>query len=116
MLKIAVIGGNDTVIGFKAVGLEACPADNAAEALQALRDLTKEGSDYAIIYIEEKLAQEMRSKPTRQAVYATPRDRYIALLKAQKNGVTISENDEDFMLEYEMNMDDDELFYISSIV
>lgn len=59
MLKIAVIGGKDTVIGFKAVGLEACPAVNAAEALQALRDLTKEGSDYAIIYIEEKLAQEI---------------------------------------------------------
>ena len=31
-LKIAVIGGNDTVIGFKAVGLEAFPAANAAEA------------------------------------------------------------------------------------
>ncbi len=59
MLKIAVIGGKDTVIGFKAVGLEACPASNAAEAHQALRDLTKEGSDYAIIYIEEKLAQEL---------------------------------------------------------
>ena len=59
MLKIAVIGGNDTVIGFKAVGLEACPAANAAEALQALRSLTKEGSEYAIIYIEEKLAQEI---------------------------------------------------------
>ena len=66
--------------------------------------------------IEEKLSQEMRSKPARQAVYATPRDRYIALLRAQKNGVTINENDEEFMLEYEMNMDDDELFYISSIV
>ncbi|MBQ9663333.1 MAG: V-type ATP synthase subunit F [Oscillospiraceae bacterium] len=59
MLKIAVIGGKDTVIGFKAVGLEACPAVNAAEALQALRELTKEGSEYAIIYIEEKLAQEI---------------------------------------------------------
>lgn len=66
--------------------------------------------------IEEKLSQEIRSKPARQAVYATPRDRYIALLKAQKSGVAISENDEDFMLGYEMNMDDDELFYISSIV
>ena len=48
MLKIAVIGGKDTVIGFKAVGLEACPATNAAEALYALRELTKEGSEYAI--------------------------------------------------------------------
>jgi V/A-type H+-transporting ATPase subunit F len=60
MLKIAVIGGKDTVIGFKAVGLEACPASNAAEALQTLRSLTKEDSEYAIIYIEEKLAQELQ--------------------------------------------------------
>ena len=60
MLKIAVIGGKDTVIGFKAVGLEACPASNAAEALQALKNLTKEDSEYAIIYIEEKLAQELQ--------------------------------------------------------
>ena len=60
MLKIAVIGGKDTVIGFKAVGLEACPASNAAEALKALKSLTKEDSEYAIIYIEEKLAQELQ--------------------------------------------------------
>ncbi len=60
MLKIAVIGGNDTVIGFKAVGLEACPASTVEEARQALRDLTKEGSEYAIIYIEEKLAQALQ--------------------------------------------------------
>ena len=59
MLKIAVIGGKDTVIGFKAVGLEACPASNPTEALQALHELTKEGSEYAIIYIEEKLAQDL---------------------------------------------------------
>ncbi len=60
MLKIAVIGGNDTVIGFKAVGLEACPASTTEEARQALRELTKEGSEYAIIYIEEKLAQALQ--------------------------------------------------------
>ena len=59
-LKIAVIGGKDTVIGFKAVGLEACPAANAVEARQALKELTREGSDYAIIYIEEKLALELQ--------------------------------------------------------
>ena len=59
-LKIAVIGGNDTVIGFKAVGLEAFPASSAAEAHKVLREITKEGSDYAIIYIEEKLAQQLQ--------------------------------------------------------
>jgi len=59
MLKIAVIGGNDTVIGFKAVGLEAFPASDAAEARRILKSLTQEGSEYAIIYIEEKLAAEL---------------------------------------------------------
>ena len=72
MLKIAVIGGNDTVIGFKAVGLEACPASNASEALQALRDLTKEGSEYAIIYIEEKLAQQISHEIDKHKDSPTP--------------------------------------------
>ncbi len=59
MLKIAVIGGAGTVIGFKALGLEACPAANAEEARQILKRLTAEGEEYAIIYIEENLAQEL---------------------------------------------------------
>ncbi len=49
MLKIAVIGGRETVMGFKALGLETCPAANAAEAAQILRRLTRESEDYAII-------------------------------------------------------------------
>ena len=56
MLKIAVIGGRDTVMGFKALGLETFPAANAEEAGKALRRLTRESEDYAIIYIEEALA------------------------------------------------------------
>lgn len=59
MLKIAVIGGRETVMGFKALGLETYPAASAAEAGHALRQLTREGGDYAIIYIEENLAQEL---------------------------------------------------------
>ena len=53
MLKIAVIGSAQTVMGFKALGLEACPASDADEARKALKRLTAEGSEYAIIYIEE---------------------------------------------------------------
>ena len=59
MLKIAVIGGAGTVLGFKALGLEACPASNADEARTILKRLTAEGEEYAIIYIEENLAQEL---------------------------------------------------------
>lgn len=59
MLKIAVIGGRDTVMGFRALGLETYPAADAAEAGHILRRLTSENDDYAIIYIEENLAAEL---------------------------------------------------------
>ena len=60
MLKIAVVGGAETVIGFKALGLEACPVANAEEARETLRRLTRDSEDYAIIYIEENLASELQ--------------------------------------------------------
>ena len=59
MLKIAVIGGRETVMGFKALGLEAVAVENAQEGLAALRKLTRESADYAIIYIEENLAENL---------------------------------------------------------
>ena len=59
MLKIAVIGGRDTFMGFRALGLETYPAADAAEAGHILRRLTRENDDYAIIYIEENLAAEL---------------------------------------------------------
>lgn len=62
MLKIAVIGGRETVMGFKALGLDAFPVSDAAEAKQVLRSLTRDSSDHAIIYIEENLAAELRNE------------------------------------------------------
>lgn len=62
MLKIAVIGGRETVMGFKALGLETYPVLDAAEATQTLRKLTRESEDYAIIYIEENLAEQLASE------------------------------------------------------
>ena len=56
MYKIAVIGGRDTVMGFKALGLETYPAADGAEAGRILKQLTRENDDYAIIYIEENFA------------------------------------------------------------
>ena len=47
-------------MGFKALGLEACPVANAEEARETLRHLTKDSEDYAIIYVEENLAQELQ--------------------------------------------------------
>ena len=46
-------------MGFKALGLEACPVEDTQQAREALRRLTRESEDYAIIYIEENLAAEL---------------------------------------------------------
>ena len=62
MLKIAVIGGRDTVMGFKALGLETFPAADAAEAGQILKRLTRGSDEYAIIHIEEGLAAELSAE------------------------------------------------------
>ena len=62
MYKIAVIGGGDCVIGFKALGLDTYPVDTGDEARRTLREITRpaEGDDeYAIIYIEETMAANM---------------------------------------------------------
>ena len=60
MLKIAVIGGRETVMGFKALGLETYPVVDADEASHTLRSLTRDNDDYAIIYIEENLALQLQ--------------------------------------------------------
>ena len=73
MLKIAVIGGQETVVGFKALGLDTRPAANADEAKAILRELTHAKEDeYAIIYIEEALAQYMTEEIDRFKDYPSP--------------------------------------------
>ena len=63
MLKIAVIGGRDTVMGFKALGLDTFPAANPAEAGKLLRRLTRDSEDeYVIIYIEENFAAQIQAE------------------------------------------------------
>ena len=49
-------------MGFKALGLETCPAADAQEAREALRRLTRESEEYAIVYLEETLAQELSAE------------------------------------------------------
>ena len=49
-------------MGFKALGLETYPVLDAAEATQTLRKLTRESEDYAIIYIEENLAEQLANE------------------------------------------------------
>ena len=63
MYKIAVIGGPDTVIGFKALGLDTFPVRETAEARRIFKDITRPDrpDEYAIIYLEERLAEPLRA-------------------------------------------------------
>lgn len=72
MLKIAVIGGRETVMGFKALGLETYPVSDAADAKQTLRRLARERQDVAIIYIEENFAEALGEEIDRYKDSPTP--------------------------------------------
>lgn len=88
MLKIAVIGGRETVMGFKALGLETFAANSAEEAHKVFRSLTKEGEEYAIIYIEENLAvnishdiEKFKDSPTPAIILIPGREGSLGLGK-----------------------------------
>ena len=55
--KIAVVGDWNSVMGFRALGLETCPAATPDEARAAVRRLAHE--DCAVIYLTETLARAM---------------------------------------------------------
>ena len=57
MYKIGVIGDRESILGFKAVGLDVFPIDDPEEAKKTLKRIAKE--DFAIIYITEQLYQYM---------------------------------------------------------
>lgn len=72
MLKIAVIGGSETVMGFKALGLDVFPVENRDEARVVLRNLTRDAEGYAIIYIEEGIAEPIMAEINRFKDSPTP--------------------------------------------
>ena len=89
MLKIAVIGGRDTVMGFKALGLETFPAADSAQALKALRKLTKDSNDYAIIYIAETLAVNIQGEIDKFKDSPTPA---IILIPGREGSIGIGQS------------------------
>ena len=63
MYKIAVVGAADSVIGFKALGLDTYAVENGEDAKRVLHEITKPREDeYAIIYMEETMAAEIQSE------------------------------------------------------
>ena len=72
MLKIAVLGSRETVMGFKALGLEVFPVEGADEARAEFKKLTHSRDEYAIIYIEEDLSLELRHEIDKLKDLPTP--------------------------------------------
>ena len=58
MYKIAVLGDRESVMGFKALGLEVITAEDSSAAKEILHEKAKD-PEYAIIYITEQLASEI---------------------------------------------------------
>jgi V/A-type H+-transporting ATPase subunit F len=74
MYKIAVIGSPDTVMGFKALGLETFSVSGAEDAQRVVRRLTNPDAEdrYAIIYVEENLAGGLSAEIARFKHSVTP--------------------------------------------
>ena len=70
MYKIAVMGDMDSVLGFKALGLEVCPVSTPEQAREALHRMARE--DYAILYMTEQLAAQLGPEIARYKDALTP--------------------------------------------
>lgn len=70
MYKIGVLGDKDSVLGFKALGLDVFPADSVEEAKTILHELAK--GSYAIVYLTEQYAASMQSEIERYKDELTP--------------------------------------------
>ena len=70
MYRIAVIGDMDSVMGFKALGLEVCPVSTPEEGREALHRMARE--NYAIIYMTEQLAVQLQHEIDRYKDALTP--------------------------------------------
>lgn len=70
MYKIAVMGDRDSVMGFKALGLETVFVEDADVARKELHRMA--AGDYAIIYITEQLSVQLESEIARYQDAVTP--------------------------------------------
>ncbi|MDI9419197.1 MAG: V-type ATP synthase subunit F [Firmicutes bacterium] len=57
MYKIGVIGDQDSILGFKAIGMSVFPAEGSEQAGAILEQLARE--DYAVVYITEQIAKDL---------------------------------------------------------
>ena len=54
--KTAIVGDGDSIMVFKAAGVDSFPAEDAKKAREVLRKVARE---YAVIFLTEELAREL---------------------------------------------------------
>jgi len=70
MHKIAVVGDADSILCFKAVGIESVAVADAAEAKAQLHRMAED--DYAVIYLTEQFAEPLNHELSVYAEQPTP--------------------------------------------
>ncbi len=68
--SIAVLGDRDSVLGFRALGLNVYPTESAEQARRVLHELAK--GDAAVIYLTERLAKDLQPDIARYKDAVTP--------------------------------------------
>lgn len=68
--QIAVLGDKDSVLGFKALGLDTYPVESVEQARITLHRIARE--NYAVIYLTETLAVDMEADIARYKDDLTP--------------------------------------------
>ena len=61
--KIGVVGDKDSVLAFKALGVDVFPVVEADEARRVVDNCAK--NDYAVIFVTEQIAQKIEETITR---------------------------------------------------
>ncbi|MFI3249870.1 MAG: V-type ATP synthase subunit F [Eubacteriales bacterium] len=85
--KIGVVGDKDSVLGFKALGLDVVPVTTVDEARASIHKMAKD--EFAVIYLTEQLAVELEPEMARYKDSLTPA---IILIPGKEGSLGIGMN------------------------
>lgn len=84
MYKIAVVGDKDSILCFKALGVDVFTATRASQSRKIIDNIAKEG--YGVIFITEEFAKEIPETLERYKQKITPA---IILIPSNKGSLNI---------------------------
>lgn len=70
MYKVGIVGDKDSVLAFKAIGIEVFPVDNVEDARKAVDTLAY--NNYGVIFITEQFAEKLEETIERYSKSITP--------------------------------------------